>query len=462
MVVTSVHRGAFSSRLKDEVLDHLASYCNVAQFVSFAPDQSVRFARVRGVDPRSRFDDPAGALAALFGVAPERSVNVRSFRRGETKGQEFVYGLTTVAAALDAVERMTSSGLNVIVNETVDVNDGGVSGVIYGGVCEFAPQSTPRCVEAPGTAALPAAIARELLTRVYGFSPAIDFPSNERVEFSIHPLRRGYLNAHTIIWEVEEAETLELRAAVEWPNRFSRFLGDKAFGLLVADSFGFPVPRTTVIGRGLAPFQLGHATGTSEIWIRTCPEIPVPGLFTTQRGWRDPYDLLNEEDPSGTRIRSVLAQEGVDARYSGAAFTTEDGSFVIEGVVGSGEGFMKGEDPPDELPFAVMDAVETTLGLAGERLGPVRLEWVYDGARVWIVQLHIGSSPSSKTVVFPGEPTEWAEFEVERGIGALRELIEVVQGTEKGVFLLGKVGVTSHFGDLLRRARIPSVILGPG
>jgi hypothetical protein len=34
-------------------------------------------------------------------------------------------------------------------------------------------------------------------------------------------------------------------------------------------------------------------------------------------------------------------------------------------------------------------------------------------------------------------------------------------GTWNGIILLGHVGVTSHFGDLLRRARIPSRIEEP-
>ena len=79
-----------------------------------------------------------------------------------------------------------------------------------------------------------------------------------------------------------------------------------------------PVPRTTVIARGVAPFRFGRTTETGETWIRTCPVEQVPGRFTTQRGWRDPFRLMAEEDPEGTKLSSVLAQEGVEAAYSGA------------------------------------------------------------------------------------------------------------------------------------------------
>jgi hypothetical protein len=49
-------------------------------------------------------------------------------------------------------------------------------------------------------------------------------------------------------------------------------------------------------------------------------------------------------------------------------------------------------------------------------------------------------------------------FEVSDGIEALRELIGRVRGTGEGIVLVGRVGVTSHLGDLLRRAQIPSRI----
>jgi hypothetical protein len=57
------------------------------------------------------------------------------------------------------------------------------------------------------------------------------------------------------------------------------------------------------------PFRFGRPTGSGERWLRTCPAEPVPGWFLTQRGWRDPFDLL--EDPSGQGVEAVLSQEGV-------------------------------------------------------------------------------------------------------------------------------------------------------
>src|SRR5439155_1795669 len=124
---------------------------------------------------------------------------------------------------------------------------------------------------------------------------------------------------HTVLWEEELTNPVELAPVVAWPNRFSRFVGDKTYGLLVADAVGLAVPRTTVITRRIAPFAFGTPTGTSETWIRTAPVEQVPGRFTTRHGWIDPFDLLQREDPAGTAIAAVLAQKGVEPSFSGAA-----------------------------------------------------------------------------------------------------------------------------------------------
>ena len=52
--------------------------------------------------------------------------------------------------------RLAGEGYLTIVNETIDIHDGGISGVALAGIVEFAPDDTPRAVEQPGVAALPA------------------------------------------------------------------------------------------------------------------------------------------------------------------------------------------------------------------------------------------------------------------------------------------------------------------
>ncbi len=447
---------------KDEILDALARGANVAQFVSFGPDFAQSHSRVRGFLPDHRFASPEEAVAVLLDRTPERSVNIRSFNPDSPKSREFLYGRTEAAEVLGELSRLASEGLWTIVNETIDVNDGGVSGVAFGDLLEFAPGDTPRCVEKPGTAALPRELGLRLLETVYGFLPSLPPRPELRVEFTVHPQRRGYRHEHTVLWEIEEPGPPPDGAVLpSWPNLFSRHLGDKAFGLLIAGAYSLPVPRTLVIPRALAPFSFGADTGSAETWIRTCPREQVPGLFTTRRGWVDPFVLLQKEDPEGTALASVLCQQAVEARWSGALLAREGGQPLVEGVAGAGDEFMTGRRPPEDLPAEVMRAVRETFEQARGLLGPVRFEWAWDGRAVWILQLHRGASAAAGRVIVPGDTACYHSLHVSQGIDALRALIARVQGTGEGIVLVGRVGVTSHLGDLLRRARIPSWIEEP-
>ncbi len=450
-----------SGHFKDDVLDHLARRANVAQFVSFGPDLVQRHAWIRGVQPGHRFGSREEAVAAMLAASPEGSVNVRSWEPENPKSRSFLYGCTDPGEILSGLDGLAAQGLYTILNETVDVLDGGVSGVAFGDALELAPGDTPRCVEKPDAAGFPRDLGLRVLETVYGFRPALLAKTETRVEFSLHPIRRGYRREHTILWEIEEPGPPPSAPRIAWPNRFSRHLGDKTFGLLMADALGLPVPRTRVIPRALAPFSFGTPTGTAETWLRTCPREQVPGRFTTRHGWTDPYRLLQAEDPAGDLIASVLAQEGVDARFSGALLTGADGEPLIEGVAGFGDQFMLGRRAPEELPPEIASSLRDLYRRAAGRLGPVRFEWAHDGARPWIVQLHRGISPATGRDVFPGEALCYHSFEISQGIDALRELIARVEGTGEGIVLVGRVGVTSHFGDLLRRARIPSRIDAP-
>jgi hypothetical protein len=450
------------THFKDAVLDRLAGEANVAQFVSFDPALTQRHSRIHGHEPNRPLGSVEQAVETLLGRSGEGRVNVRSFLPEGPKAKPFRYDLRSADAAVATVREFASQGLHVIVNETIDVNDGGVSGVAFGDVIELAPGDTPRCVEKPGTASFARGAGLRLLERVYGFRAALDYEARTRVEFSLHPLRRGFLNEHTIIWELEAAGESHAAADTRWPNRFSRFLGDKAFGLLVADTLGLPVPATTVIPRALAPFTLGRPTGTHEVWLRTCPTEQDPGHFTTQRGWTDPYKLLEREDPQGTALASVLAQEGVDAAYSGSLVVEADGGVRIEGAAGYGDKFMVGLAGAQELPAEVVSSVRSLYEEARARLGPVRMEWVHDrGGQTWVVQLHRGATTSQGSIIHRGEAERYQRFDVARGIDELRALIARVRGTGEGIILVGNVGVTGHFGDLLRKAEIPSRVEYP-
>ena len=131
--------------LKDDMLSRLAERANVAQFVSFGPGPALpqRRARLRGHGPDHRFAGAAEAVGALLALAPGGSVNVRSFRAGAPKGGPLSYGLTRRDDVLAVLRARAGEGLHTIVNETIDVRDGGVSGVALGGLVEFAPGPRP-------------------------------------------------------------------------------------------------------------------------------------------------------------------------------------------------------------------------------------------------------------------------------------------------------------------------------
>jgi hypothetical protein len=442
---------------KDERLAQLADDANVAQFVSFSPGTPVsRFSRLRSFAPDARPETVEAGINALLMRSASGSVNVRTFLPDRPGGQAFHYGITDVDQVAALVRRLARDGLYTIVNETVDVHDGGVSGVALGDVVEFAPDDTPRCVEESGTAALPRAEALTLLEAVYGFRPDLDYKPEQRVEFSLHPLAVGYRRTHTLIWEIEDVGFAELNRPVRWPNLFSRFLGDKTFGLLVADLLELPVPHTTVIARRVAPFTFGRPTGSAEYWLRTCPPEPVPGRFTTQRGWTDPFALLAAEDQKGDRIAAVLAQRSVRAQWSGALRSGASDP-LTEGVSGFDDAFMQGVRPPEELPASVRgDLLDLACQARQALKAEIRLEWVHDGDRAWVVQLHVRTGAAQPATVVSGEPADWLRFHPSQGLDTLRALIDQAHRTGAGILVTGPVGLTSHVGDLLRAARVPS------
>jgi hypothetical protein len=379
---------------KDQSLDELARVGNVAQFVSFAPSPQGKpqqqFSRIAFHDANHLFDTPSDALDTLLRHSPEYSINVRSFTPESPKSRDFCYGIRSTAEAVAIVNRLSAEGFFVIANETVDVADGGVSGVLHGGIMEFAPDDTPRCVEKPGVASLPAKWGFALIRNVYGLKPDVVDASKGRLEFSVHPRPRGWKRTHTLMWEYEPSTLSPVHYSFRWPNRFSRHIGDKVFGLLIADILGFPVPFTIVIPRRIAPFAFGRSTGAPEVWTRTAPREPEPGRFTTKKGWIDPFQLMQSEDCEAKAIAAVLSQSAVSAKFSGAALTDSRGEMVVEGRTGEGDGFMLGLSGPERLPSNILADVQSRFVDISKILGPIRFEWVHDGRRVWILQLHQG------------------------------------------------------------------------
>lgn len=439
---------------KDSRLDELAAWANVAQFVSFSPDCVQRFSRIAGAQPNEIFTNPLAAMEMLLKNSIDGRINLRSFRPESPQGNEFIYGLNRLAEAEAALRRLGTDGLFIIANETIDVNDGGVSGVAQDGVIEFAPGATPRVVETGKVTSLPFRLGTAILSKVYGFTPELPDRKNWRVEFSLHPVRCGYRQAHTIIWEAEDIGDQVFSVSPKWPNSFSEFIGDKVFGLLIAEALGLPVPKTTVLCRMVAPFHIGQPTTSDVKWLRTCPRIPEPGFFPTVRGWADPFQLMKED--SDGRIAALLIQEEVPAQFSGAMLTGNQGLPIIEGVEGFGDQFMLGRANPERLPTNLMYMLQQLYGTASEVCGSIRMEWVFDGKNIWVLQLQQEAALSNGWVVVPGNVDAEVEFDVTQGLEALRELAMRLKGTNSGVKLVGRVGLTSHLADVLRRNNVPS------
>jgi hypothetical protein len=336
------------------------------------------------------------------------------------------------------------------------VNDGGVSGVAQDGVIEFAPGATPRVVETDKATSLPLQLGMFVLSAVYGFIPELPERSQWRVEFSLHPIRRGWKQAHTIIWEAEELEGRDLCVTPKWPNSFSEFIGDKVFGLLLAENLGFRVPRSTVLCRTVSPFSFGQPTKSDVKWLRTCPRIPEPGYFPTVRGWTDPFKLMKNDVDE--RLAALMIQDEVQARYSGALLTGSDGLPIIEGVAGYGDEFMLGRSHPAQLPEDLTLTLQRLHRAGADQYGAIRMEWVFDGGDVWVVQLQQEAALSRGSIIVPGEVDSWVEFDIVQGLDALRALVSRARITPLGITLTGRVGLTSHMADVLRRANVPSRI----
>lgn len=448
-------------RFKDQDLDQLSTYANIAQFVSFSDKGEQRFSNIYGFSKNHRFCSIEGAVSCLMDASVENSVNIRSFYPDQPQSCAFIHNVRDCGTAIRHIENLLLNGLFVIVNEMIPFDDGGISGAIlqYGKV-EMTVGEGSRFVEESKypIATFDKSTASRLISMVYGIEPDIDYPNDKRVEFSVHPKPSGCKRSHTVIWEIETLADSDLHSIEErhiWPSKLSMFLGDKTYGLLMAQLYGFRVPHTTVYLRDkqVQPFSFGTRTSTGGVWTRTCPKVQEPGKFTTVRGFRDPYLLMDEDDPSGKQISACLHQHEIPAVYSGAAITTNEG-LIVEGIAGFGDVFMLGGQP-----ITLPRNVETEVCLLNSKLqnvfGPVRFEWVYDGHRIWIVQLHIGTSVSSKRVIYPGKTSKEIVFNIRDGFSYLRELISTLD-KDTSIVVAGNVGMSSHIADLLRKEQIPS------
>ena len=438
--------------LKDERLNGLADRFNVARFFSVDSDVQIRFAQV-GTDLHEGAE-VSELVEHLLALVP--SVNVRTFLpNGTSRSTPFLYGVTHAGDVVDAVRKFASEGYFCLVNETIDVHDGGVSGVVDGDVVEFGPDDTPRGVEGSRFWSSHTDIADKILSVVYDMDSPLRSLGEGRIEFSLHPREVGTRKTRVVVWESGPNELPpDTRAEMRWPNAFGELVGDKTLGLLLADAIGAPVARAVVIPRRIPPFTFGRRTGKSGQWLRTAPRVQQQGRFTTVRTWEDPFQLVNLEDPSGAEIAAVISQAEVPAAYSGATLRTSVGTHV-EGVAGIGDGFMLGVEEPEALPTSVVrDVVATVLRVEASLGYPISIEWAHDGDAVWIMQMHVEQNLLESIDSTEIPDGGWVEFDPLDGIPLLAEAVAKAQDAGAGVLLTRRVGLTSHIGDLLRRSGV--------
>lgn len=446
--------------LKDYMLSELSKNYNIAQFVSFAPESGVRYCHVKG-DPEVFYD--ADPIFALLESSKSGMVNIRTFKEENSQGNPFIYGLTNPITILSHIKHLNRDGYYVIVNETIPLDDGGVSGVYHRGCIEFAPGVSPRFIENSDevVASYYSGAALRILDTVYNTKIDRDIFFDKRVEFSVHPEKVGLKDENWIIWEVGEESSYEaVTPNYHWPNAFSKFIGDKAFGLLLAHVHGYSVPRTTIYTKQhQLVFSFGEATGADNIWTRTCPKVQTPGKFVTLPNKVDPYELMEGSE----ELASCLHQEEVPVFYSGAAITGSNGEAYIEGVEGYGDKFMLGEEPPSfDIPSHVIhDVSHLHDRLSGNFRGNISFEWGHDGYKAWLFQLHKEYDDNNVFITQGNSATVWKDFYASGGLEALRALISEYKYTSPnvGIRVIGNIGLTSHIADVLRKSGIPSEIV---
>lgn len=451
--------------LKDDKLAHIneMGLGNIAQYISIDPNGKIKHIQISNFFEKN--DDLKELVTVLIKSSRSGAVNIRSFSPTIMKGNKLIYNKTMsdIEDIISQVKQNCMEGKHSIINENIDINDGGVSGVVLGDIIEFAPKDTPKCVDKEGVCLLEKKLGYHVLKTVYGFQPELNFGDEYRVEFSIHPNREGVKQTHTIVWEYELFEKTKHNFKITWPNNFSKFIGDKTFGLIVADYLGLNVPFTTVIAREVAPFSFGKKTGLYEKWIRTCPIVKESGKYYTGSQWTDPFILMQSEELKGDNpinIAAILSQDAVEAKYSGGAIISEsEENDIIEGVQGTGDEFMLGQAFNNVLPDNVKDEVKKVIRMIrsyNNLLGNVSIEWVYDGNEIWIVQLNQLKNSGNGNIIVSGNPLYYKQFNVDMGLESLRDIIKSLKNENIGIELIGSVGITSHFGDLLRQANIPS------
>ncbi len=351
----------------------------------------------------------------------------------------------------------------MIINELIDIYDGGFSGVIFNGLIEFSHNNTPRCVDKGTFCSMPLRTGLDLMTKILDRDSRMTFERNNRIEFSFHPREEGILLHNFVIWDLSKFKSsFPNYESIKtfWPNPISELVGDKVFGLFLANSYKYDVPFSKVTLRDGREFSFGKKTSTLEQWTRSCPANYEPGKLPTKKGQLDFNSWFDEY----SNLSSVIIQDSVESEFSGC-FLIESNSYVVEGVKGFGDRLMNGTEAPQPLPEILRNRIEKLAKKLLGNFGPARVEWAADKEKIWILQVNLNqikfkANEYNQFVIYNQikKISNYIEFKTNRGLSEFRKFLNDLDSKKNGVILVGNIGVTSHFGDLLRRKRINSYI----
>jgi pyruvate,water dikinase len=221
-------------------------------------------------------------------------------------------------------------------------------------------------------------------------------------------------------------------------------IGGKARGLLSLRRLGLAVPSTVVViaDAHADALRQGEAPVLGRVRRQLVPMLnaqaayavrsswegedghwqSMAGRFVTTLGVTAVDDVLAaivrtwaSERPAGVHVEreprhgrmSVLVQEMVDARCAGVVFSrnpvTGGDEVVVEAVEGTAERLLRGEVTPmrwvspeqplegwewEAMPASVLEQLaDIARRVAAELRYPADLEWAYDGARLWWLQV---------------------------------------------------------------------------
>lgn len=370
-----------SDNLKDTKLYKLGDTHNTAQFVSFSPQIEKRYTRILG-EERLVQDIPENYISTLIEQSEEKAVNISTFTSDFSEAP-IVQNLKSSGEVVENINRFAAEGLYTLINEKIDTNDSGILGNARGSILEFGPFNSANSLK---NCSFEIVSGLQLLEKIYGFLPNIGRPFSDKLQWSIHSVKKGLKKENTIIWEtVVDPEWQTVKPEFNYPNNFSLFLGNKLYGLLIADLLGFIVPKTLVFSRNVPPFTFGVETFSKEIFMRVAAnQIRFNASALNKFGWLDPFKLLQEDRTSD--ISSVLIQDKIIEKFSGSCRIENNKPKASSNVL-----------IPEELKREV---IRLTSKFRKEIPNFIGFDWIFGTNHiVYLTQIYFESSPKNDMII---------------------------------------------------------------